>query len=186
MASVKTTDILASTLPKGYSMMLKMGWTSDTPLGIRGRGILSPITETLETRRDGDYRGLGYEESFSLSGEEKNVDIKVTKVGDKYGVASSEYGDVFIPGGALRHLTNITGKTHREFIGIHLCSEILESDGRYHWRVGKILGIMPPPSKFIRFVGYYPNYTAGYYTDYPQTNFEVGDAMASAMDRLYL
>ena len=186
MASVKTTDILASTLPKGYSMMLKMGWTSDTPLGIRGRGIITPITETLETRRDGDYRGLGYEESFSFSGEEKNVDIKVTKVGDKYGVASSEYGEVFIPGGALRHLTNITGKSRREFIGIHLCSEIIESDGRYHWRVGKILGIMPPPSKFIRFVGYYPNYTAGYYTDYPQTNFEVGDAMANAMDRLYL
>lgn len=186
MASAKTTDILASTLPKGYSMMLKMGWTSDTPLGIRGRGILIPITEKMETRRDGDYKGLGYEESFSLSREEKNVDIKVTKVGDKYGVASSEYGDVFIPGGALRHLTNITGKSRREFIGIHLCSEIIESDGRYHWRVGKILGIMPPPSKFIRFVGYYPNYTAGYYTDYPQTNFEVGDAMAYAMDRLYL
>ena len=186
MASAKNTDILASTLSKGYSMMLKMGWTSDTPLGIRGRGILSPISEKMETRRDGDYRGLGYEDSFSLSGEEKNVDIKVVKVGDKYGVASSEYGDIFIPGGAMRHLTNITGKSRREFIGIHLCSEILESDGRYHWRVGKIVGIMPPPSKFIRFVGYYPNYTAGYYTDYPQTNFEVDGAMANAMDRLYL
>lgn len=174
---MKTTDILASTLPKGYSMMMKMGWLKDTPLGIRGHGILTPITETMETRRDGDYRGLGYEEYFSLSEAETNVDIKVVKVGDKYGVASSEYGEVFIPGGALRHLTNITGKSRREFIGFHLCSEILESEGRYHWRVGKIIGIMPPPSKCTRFVGYYPSAT--------ENTFEPDCGMV-LMDQLYL
>ena len=179
MASSKTTDILASTLPKGYSMMMKMGWLKDTPLGIRGRGILTPITETMETRRDGDYRGLGYEESFSLSEAETNVDIKVVKVGDKYGVASSEYGEVFIPGGALRHLTNIAGmvRNRREFIGVHLCAEITASEGRYHWRVGKIIGILPPPSKFISFVGYYPCVT--------ENPFDP-DCGMNLMDQLYL
>jgi hypothetical protein len=177
MTSVKTTDILASILPKGYSMMLKMGWLKDTPLGIRGRGILTPITETMETRRDGDYGGLGYEESFSLTSEETNVDIKVVKVGDKYGVASSEYGDIFIPGGALRHLTNIAGTTRKEFIGVHLCAEIKTSEGRYHWRVGKIIGILPPPSKCIRFVGYYPSVT--------ENTFEP-DCGMDLMDQLYL
>ena len=37
-----------------------MGWEKNTPLGIRGEGILRPV-EMVDFRKGKDTRGLGYE-----------------------------------------------------------------------------------------------------------------------------
>jgi hypothetical protein len=183
-----TTDHLATTLPLGYSMLQKMGWKENTPLGIRGRGIMTPITDSMDIRLNGDYRGLGFESAIeetllSIDGEEKGVDIKVIKVGERYGVGMSDFGQVFIPTGALKHLNNITGYTRRQLVGLRLLTNITASDGQYPWRLQKIETLMSNSNlQPVIFVGYYPMFNG--YPYHAKMDFEL-DCGMGVMDHLF-
>ena len=184
MTSVETTtDHLATTLPLGYSMLQKMGWKENTPLGLRQKGIMAPITDSMDIRLNGDYRGLGFqpEETLpSIDGEEKGVDIKVIKVGERYGVGMSDLGQVFIPTGTLKHLNNITGYTRRQLVGLRLLSNITASDGQYPWRLQKVESLMSNSNlQPVTFVGYYPMFNG-----FPYRSFEV-DCGMGVIDHLF-
>ena len=80
----------------GYKMLLNMGWKENTPLGIRGRGILEPVESSF--RLEEDISGIGYKVKET---EDLVVDteIKVLAVRKNFGVAISDYGLAFIPKG---------------------------------------------------------------------------------------
>jgi hypothetical protein len=185
MTSVQnTTDHLATTLPLGYSMLQKMGWKENTPLGLRQKGIMAPITDSMDIRLTGDYRGLGFQPEDpivpSLDGEEKGVDIKVTKVGERYGIGMSDYGEVFISTGTLKHLNNVTGSSRSKLVGLRLLSSISASKGQYPWRIQKVEALLPNPlTQPITFVGYNPIFDGS-----PYVNFEV-DCGMDVMDHLF-
>jgi hypothetical protein len=151
----KPLDYLKDILPIGYKMMVNMGWEESKPLGIRGEGILEPISQSIECRLNGDVRGLGFEESLSLESSEEDVRVKITKVADKFGVGSSEFGAIFIPRGALRHLTNISGCVGKDMLGLSMLANINRCEGSFDWRVANISNIIYETS-LIRFVGYNP------------------------------
>lgn len=189
MTSVeRTTDHLATTLPLGYSMLQKMGWEENTPLGLRKKGIMAPITDSMDIRLNGDYRGLGFhppvgETLPSIDGEEKGVDIKIIKVGERYGIGVSDLGEVFIPTGTLKHLNNITGYTRKQLVGLRLLSNIRVSDGQYPWRLQKVESLMSNSRlQPITFVGYYPMFNG--YPYRTSMDFELDCGMGS-MDHLF-
>ena len=185
MTSVQnTTDHLETTLPLGYSMLQKMGWKENTPLGLRQKGIMVPITDSMDIRLTGDYRGLGFQPLNPLvpplDDEEKGVDIKVTKVGERYGVGVSYLGEVFISTGTLKHLNNVTGYTRHQLVGLRLMSSVSVSDGRFPWRIQKVEALLSNPlTQPITFVGYNPIFNGS-----PYVNFEV-DCGMDVMDHLF-
>ncbi len=185
MTSVQnTTEHLATTLPLGYSMLQKMGWKENTPIGLKQKGIMTPIIDSMDVRLNGDYRGLGFQHEdpilTSLDGEEKGVDIKVTKVGERYGVGMSDYGEVFISTGTLKHLNNVTGYNRRQLVGLRLQSSISVSKGQYPWRLQKVEALLSNPlTQPITFVGYNPIFNGS-----PYVNFEV-DCGMDVMDHLF-
>ena len=120
----------------GYKLMLKMGWTPDTPLGIRDRGIINPIEVSF--RHEMDRRGLGFEELQTDEGEVEKVSMKITNVGKFYGTAASDYGKVYIPMGALRHIGNISKSPVRELPDIHVSATITKTDDKIKWRLKKV------------------------------------------------
>ena len=149
-------DHLKGVIPCGYEMLVNMGWKENTPLGIREKGILEPVSQSIVPRLNGDVRGLGYEDKISFEEREKCVRIRVTKMGDKFGVGSSEYGSIFIPKGAARHLTNLTGLFGKNMLGLTFIAAIDQSEGTFNWRVVSISDVVYDKS-LIRFVGYYPS-----------------------------
>lgn len=151
----KPLDYLKDILPIGYKMMVNMGWEESKHLGIRGEGILEPISQSIECRLNGDVRGLGFEESLSLESSEEDVRVKITKVADKFGVGSSEFGAVFVPRGAIKHLTNISGCFGKDMLGLSILTKINRCEGSFDWRVANISNIIHETS-LIRFVGYRP------------------------------
>ena len=120
----------------GYELMLKMGWAPDTPLGIRGEGIIEPVEATF--RHDRDRRGIGFEEIQTDEDEVKKVSMKITNVGKFYGTAASDYGKVYVPMGALRHIGNISKSPVRELPDIHVSATISKADDKIKWRLGKV------------------------------------------------
>ena len=148
---------LEDILPVGYKMMANMGWEEGKPLGIRGEGILEPISQKIKCRLNGDVRGLGFSESVSFDTSEEDVRVKVTRVSDKFGVGSSEFGAIFIPRGALKHLTNISGCFGKEMLGLSILAKINRCEGSFDWRIANISNIIHEKS-LIRFVGYNPRF----------------------------
>ena len=120
----------------GYKIMLKMGWVPDTPLGIRDRGIINPIE--VPFRHEMDRRGLGFEELQTDEEEVEKVSMKITNVGKFYGTAASDYGKVYIPMGALRHVGNIAKVPCRELPSIHVSGIISKTEEKIKWRLGKV------------------------------------------------
>ena len=120
----------------GYKLMLKMGWSPDTPLGIRGKGITSPVEATF--RHDMDHRGLGFETLHTDEEEVEKVSLKITNVGKNYGTATSDYGKVYVPMGALRHIGNISKTQFRELPSIHVSATITKTDDKIKWRLNKV------------------------------------------------
>jgi len=120
----------------GYKLMLKMGWAPDTPLGIRGKGIIKPVEASF--RHDKDYRGLGFEELQTDKEEVEKVSMKITNVGKFYGTASSDYGKVYIPMSSLRHVGNIAKVPCRELPSIHVSGIISKTEDKIKWRLGKV------------------------------------------------
>lgn len=113
-----------------------MGWRRDTPLGRRGKGIIEPVEATF--RHDKDYRGLGFEELQTDEDEVKNISLKITNVGKNYGTAASDYGKVYVPMGALRHIGNVSKMPVRELPRIHISATITKTDDKIKWRLGKV------------------------------------------------
>ena len=185
MTSIEsTTDHLATTLPLGYSMLQKMGWKENTPLGLRQKGIMTPITDSMDIRTAGDYRGLGFQPEDPLTtspdGEVKGVDIKINRVGGRFGVGMSDLGEVFISTGTLRHLNNITGYTRKQLVGLRLMSSISVGEGRFPWRIQKVEALLSNARlQPITFVGYNPVFNG-----FPYRNFEV-DCGMGVMDHLF-
>ena len=120
----------------GYKIMLKMGWSPDTPLGIRGKGITSPVEATF--RHDMDHRGLGFKILHTDEEEVEKVPLKITNVGKNYGMAASDYGKVYVPMGALRHIGNISEVHVRELPEIHVSATITKADDKIKWRLNKV------------------------------------------------
>jgi hypothetical protein len=122
---------------RGFHLMDKMGWVPNTPLGIRGEGIIDPIMQTQKDRVQGDYAGIGYEEEiFDLTPE--NEFIEIICIGDHYGVALWGNEKVFVPKGAIKHLINIL-RFQINLVGICVMADIVMEEGkRYKWRVTKI------------------------------------------------
>ena len=120
----------------GYKLMEKMGWSSGTPLGIRGKGICSPIE--VPFRHDKDYRGLGFEELQSEDEEVDKVSMKITNVGKYYGKAESDYGMVYVPTSSLRYVGNIAGLNIKDLIGIYITGVITKTEARNKWRINKV------------------------------------------------
>ena len=120
----------------GYKLMMKMGWVPGTPLGIRGKGIIKPVEASF--RHDKDYRGLGFEELQTDEEEVEKVSLKITNVGKNYGTAASDYGKVYVPMGALRHIGNISKSPVRELPDIHVSATISKTDDKIKWRLGKV------------------------------------------------
>lgn len=185
MTSVEsTTNHLATTLPLGYSMLQKMGWKENTPLGLRQKGIMTPITDSMDIRTTGDYRGLGFQPEDPLTtspdGEVKGVDIKINRVGGRFGVGMSDLGEVFISTGTLRHLNNITGYTQKQLVGLRLLSSVSVGEGRFPWRIQKVEALLLNTRlQPITFVGYNPVFNGFAYR-----NFEV-DCGMGVMDHLF-
>jgi hypothetical protein len=148
---------LEGILPVGYKMMVNMGWEEGKPLGIRGEGILEPISQKIKCRLNGDVRGLGFSDAVSFDTSEEDVRVKITRVSDKFGVGTSEFGAVFIPRGALKHLTNISGCLGKEMLGLSILAKINRCEGSFDWRVANISNIIHEKS-LIRFVGYNPRF----------------------------
>jgi len=124
----------------GYKLMLKMGWCPGTPLGIRGEGIIEPVEATF--RHDRDYRGIGFEEIQTDEDEVKKVSLKITNVGKNYGTAASDYGKVYIPMGALRHIGNISKSPVRELPTIYVSSTITKTEDKIKWRLNKVTDVL--------------------------------------------
>lgn len=120
----------------GYKLMLKMGWSPETPLGIRGKGIIKPVEASF--RHDKDYRGLGFEELQTDEEEVEKVSMKITNVGKNYGTATSDYGKVYVPMGPLRHIGNISKSPVRELPDIHFSATITKTEDKIKWRLGKV------------------------------------------------
>ena len=123
----------------GYLMMKKMGWEDNTPLGIRGQGIIEPIT--TKGRVNGDTSGLGMEPYKPTDGEKKLVRLRVVSVGEKYGVGKCEFGTVFIPGGAIRFIRTFGPGIHlndNELKNVAVCAVIVAGKGRHNWRLGRV------------------------------------------------
>lgn len=123
----------------GYKLMVKMGWTPDTPLGIRGKGIIKPVE--VPFRHEMDRRGLGFEE-LQTDEEVEKVSMKITNVGKNYGTAASDYGKVYIPMGALRHIGNISKSPVRELPEIHVSATITKTDDKIKWRLDKVSDVL--------------------------------------------
>lgn len=153
----KPLDHLKDILPVGYKMMVNMGWEESKPLGIREKGILEPISQKMKCRLNGDVRGLGFSDAVSFDASEEDVRIKITRVSEKFGVGTSEFGAVFIPRGALNHLTNISGCLGKEMLGLSILAKINRCEGSFDWRVANISNIIHEKS-LIRFVGYHPRF----------------------------
>ena len=124
----------------GHKLMLKMGWRRDTPLGRRGKGIIEPVEATF--RHDKDYRGLGFEELQTDEEEVKKVSMKITNVGKNYGTASSDYGKVYVPMSALRHIGNISKSPVRELPSIHVSATITKTEDKIKWRLSKVTNVL--------------------------------------------
>ena len=124
----------------GYKLMVKMGWSPDTPLGIRGKGITSPVEATF--RHDMDHRGLGFETLHTDEEEMEKVSMKITNVGKNYGTATSDYGKVYVPMGALRHIGNISKVHVKELPDIHVSATITKADDKIKWRLNKVTNVL--------------------------------------------
>ena len=130
----------------GMKILKKMGWDEESPLGIRGEGLSAPIE--IPFRHDKDYRGLGFQKRQTEEKKVEGVKIKITTVGDRYGVGVSDYGTLFIPVGCLKHIANLCGMhggqgflkkmlPNLRFIGsIHK-----EEKGRHEWRLFRVIEI---------------------------------------------
>tara|TARA_B100001094_G_C18159319_1_gene788312 strand:- start:1500 stop:1907 length:408 start_codon:yes stop_codon:yes gene_type:complete len=127
----------------GYQILQKMGWETNTPLGIRGEGILRPV-EMVDFRKGKDTRGLGFgskeEKVLPNDGESRLAVVKVvSSCGGEYCVGKSIFGTAYVPGGAMRHLCNVAkcskdhliGKSFRVFL-------TARPGGRHPWRVVKV------------------------------------------------
>ena len=130
-----------STSP-GYKLMLKMGWSPGTPLGIRGEGITSPVEATF--RHDKDYRGIGFEEIHTEEDEVEKVAMKITRISPNYiGTGASNYGDVYIPTSSLRHIKNI-GKlsSSLQLRDIYVSGIITKTDKKLKWRLNEVSEVL--------------------------------------------
>lgn len=124
----------------GFRIMDKMGWVPNTPLGIRGDGITTPIMPTENDRQPGEYFGLGYEDVCDP--DPTNEFIKIICVGDHYGVALWRNVKVFVPKGALKHLKNILWYPI-DHVGVCVMADMVMEEGkRYKWRVTKIRDVV--------------------------------------------
>jgi hypothetical protein len=135
---------------RGYRMMNAMGWEKNTPLGIRGEGIVKPV-EVTEIRKGKDTRGLGFEWGKSRVSQKRTDDVyppdgttqlavvKVVSHGGDYCVGTSYFGSVYIPGGAARHMCNVakcsTDHLLDKYFRVTLTSR---SGGRHPWRVVRV------------------------------------------------
>lgn len=120
----------------GFRIMDKMGWVPNTPLGIRGDGITTPIMPTENDRQPGEYFGIGYEDVCDP--DPTNEFIQIISVGDHYGVALWRNEKVFVPKGALKHLKNILWYPI-DHVGVCVMADMVMEEGkRYKWRVTKI------------------------------------------------
>lgn len=141
--TASSTKATPATTSIGYKMMEKMGWIKETPLGIRGKGILEPVK--VSYRHDLDYRGLGFEEFQTEENEVDKVSIKITKVGEHYGTATSDYGKVYIPMGALKHISNISRCRLYDLPEIHFQGRIKKTEQKIKWKldnVERLLGFL--------------------------------------------
>jgi hypothetical protein len=142
LRAVGATKTYKSTLDQsspGYAMMKKMGWEDNTPLGIRGKGIIEPIA--TKGRVNGDTSGLGMEPYTPVDGEKKLVRVRIVSVGEKYGVGRCEFGTVFIPGGSMRFIRAFGADIHlndNELRSVVLCAVIVAGKGRHNWRLERV------------------------------------------------
>ena len=127
----------------GYHLLQKMGWEKNTPLGIRGAGILKPV-EMADFRQGKDTRGLGFEWGAEKTeeavlpeeGEKRQAVVKIVAQGGEYCVGKSIFGTAYVPGGAMRHLCNVA-KCSRD----HLIDKsfrvllVAKPGGKHPWRV---------------------------------------------------
>ena len=114
-----------------------MGWKENTPLAIRGRGILEPVGSSF--RLEEDISGIGY---TAKETEELDVDteIKVIVVRKNFGVAISDYGLAFIPKGCVTHITNVSRTCYgRKPLGQRFTVKLVrKEDSKYDWRLVKV------------------------------------------------
>lgn len=94
----------------GFKMMKNMGWVESMPLGKTGVGLMEPVSSSMEAKYSGDTTGIGYEKvpvSHVPIGEKVRTELVISKVTDRFGIASSEEGQVFVPSGVIKHLRNM-------------------------------------------------------------------------------
>jgi len=139
VGEMKTDNYTLDQSNPGYTMMKKMGWEENTPLGIRGQGIIEPIA--TKGRKNGDTSGLGMGPYTPADGEKKLVRLRIVSVGEKYGVGKCEFGTVFIPGGSVRFIRAFMSGIHlndNELRSVVVCAVIVAGKGRHNWRLGRV------------------------------------------------
>ena len=133
-----------STSDRGLSLLKKMGWKQGTSLGRRGDGILKPVeVEVTNIRMKGNTRGLGFGKETvkdivrPFPGQTVIGVVKIYASGGHYGAGSSYFGRVYIPGGAMRHILNLTKVSSHALIGkaVRVLLVGSEENAKYPWRV---------------------------------------------------
>jgi hypothetical protein len=128
----------------GFSILKKMGWDEGKSLGKRGDGILKPVeVEVSGIRMRGNTRGLGFgkenpaEKVRPPPGDTVIALINIYAAGDNYGAGSSFFGRTYIPGGVMRHISNLTRLSKYGLIGkkVRVLLVGSEEDAKYPWRV---------------------------------------------------
>lgn len=125
----------------GYEILRKMGWEDTSGLGKRGGGMKEPVeVKPCNIRMGKDTRGLGFGVKEDIvrpvPGEMTVAVVKISSSGENYGVGSSFFGKVYIPGGIIRHLQNRTQVSSYNLIGKTVRVAIVASDesSRHPWR----------------------------------------------------
>ncbi len=125
---------------KGFKLLQKMGWKENTPLGIRGRGIIEPVKTS--GRVTGDVSGLGYQKYSPKEGEKKTLTVTVVSAGEKYGVGRSELGSVFIPGSSMKFIRTMGFQCYplrdKQVELMKVYATVICRPGKHDWRLAKV------------------------------------------------
>lgn len=129
----------------GFKMMKDMGWMESMPLGITGVGIMEPVSSSMDAKLDGDTTGIGYEKittDFTPIGEKVRTELIISNVNDKFGIASSDEGQIFVPNGVIKHLKNMrrsSGDRSGVLKGLTIDAIIVRGEGRFPWRLVRVI-----------------------------------------------
>ena len=129
----------------GFKMMKNMGWIESMPLGTTGVGLMEPVSSSMDAKLDGDTTGIGYEKiatDIIPIGEKVHTEVIISKVNDKFGIASSDEGQIFVPNGVIKHLKNMrrsSGDRSGVLKGLTVDAIIVRGEGRFPWRLVRVI-----------------------------------------------